>query len=92
VGNPAVTNVTNAASPRSFAAANASSIRPLCPLAIDDDMFANCMFLIEKDGVELEAARDAAAGNVRDDRRCSMDEEAVLVTRATSGRKRRCMK
>ena len=34
-GNPAVTKVTNAASPRSLHLANASSIRPLWPRCID---------------------------------------------------------
>ena len=94
VGKPAVTKVTNAASPRSFAAAKAASIRPLCPLAIDDDIFANCVVFKDGDLVlfKLLAARKVAAGIavVREEIRCSM-EAVFLTATASSGMRRRCI-
>jgi hypothetical protein len=59
-GNPAVTKVTNAASPRSLALANASSIRPLWPRCMDSTalMFLLILFLVCCNLVAFVIARE----------------------------------
>lgn len=90
VGNPAVTKVTNAASSRSFAAAKASSIRPLWPLVMDDDII-RALFGLENrvlfDG--LSANRDAAGVDEVGGKR--RDDVVFFTAIARSGVRRRCM-
>ena len=80
--------MTKAASPRSFAAPKASSIRPLWPLVMDDDII-RALFGLENRVLleELAANRDAAGIDEVEAKR----RDVFFTAAARSGMRRRCI-